>query len=41
MGLMSPRLQKAILQKRMQAKAERLVAAELPLAWVDQEALLE
>jgi hypothetical protein len=36
LGLLAPRVQRAILEGRIRISAERLMGAELPLAWTDQ-----
>jgi hypothetical protein len=36
LGLLAPRVQRAILEGRIRMSAEQLVGAELPLAWADQ-----
>jgi hypothetical protein len=40
LGLLAPRIQRAILEGRVRVSAEQLVAAEPPLAWLDQRLVI-
>jgi len=40
LGLLAPRIQKAVLAGKMKLTGEELMAVELPLAWADQQTLI-